>query len=106
MSDELTERVTVRLDRELMDLLRRAARVWPGSTPSKLIRDLLFESSGRLQEMIQAHEDMQSGDPLREARGLKAQAALYESDLAMRLHRARGGAGPASATGADAPPSR
>jgi len=98
VADELTERVTVRLDRELMNLLQRAAQVWPGSTPSRLIRDLLYEGSGRLQEMIQAHEDMQSGDPLREARGLKTQAALYESDLVMRLHlaRAKNGSDPTS----------
>jgi hypothetical protein len=79
MTDELTERVTVRMDGELMELLRRAVQVWPGLTPSQLIRDLIYEQSGRLRQMVQAHEDMTSGDPEREARGVKLSAALHES---------------------------
>ncbi len=89
MPDELTERVTVRMDKELMDLLRRAVHVWPGLTPSQLIRDLIYEHSGRLRDMVQAHEDMQSGDPVREERGLKLSASLYESARKAQLQMAR-----------------
>ncbi len=89
MGDELNERVTVRMDHDLMALLRRAVKVWPGLTPSQLIRDLIYEHSGRLQDMVRAHEDMQSGDPVREERGLKLSAALYESARASQLRIAR-----------------
>jgi len=77
MVDQLTERVTVRMDPELMDLLRRAA--------SSLIRDWVYEMSGRARDMIQACEDMQSDDPVRQQRGLKLSAALHETALAARI---------------------
>ncbi len=99
MADDLTERVTVRMDRELMDLLRRATQVWPGLTPSQLIRDLIYEHSGRLQDMVQAHEDMLSGDPEREERGLKLSAAIYESARKAQIQMARAHAGVAARGG-------
>ncbi len=85
MVDQLTERVTVRMDPELMDLLRRAAAIYPGATPSSLIRDWVYEMSGRARDMIQACEDMQSDDPIRQQRGLKLSAALHETALAARI---------------------
>ncbi len=85
MVEQLTERVTVRMDPELMSLLRRAAAVYPGTTPSSLIRDWVYEMSGRARDMIQACEDMQADDPIRQQRGLKLSAALHESALAARL---------------------
>ncbi len=85
MVDQLTERVTVRMDPELMDLLRRAAAIYPGTTPSSLIRDWVYEMSGRARDMIQACEDMQSDDPIRQQRGLKLSAALHETALAARM---------------------
>lgn len=87
--DDLTERVTVRMDKDLMDLLRRASKVWPGLTPSQLIRDLIYEESGRLKDMVRAHEHMQSGDPEREQRGIKLSGALYESARKAQLEMAR-----------------
>lgn len=89
MPEELVDRLTIRMDRELMDLLRRAVQVWPGLTPSQLIRDLIYENSGRLRDMIQAHEDMQSGEPEREERGLALSAALYETARRAQLEMAR-----------------
>jgi len=85
MVEQFTERVTVRMDPALMDLLRRAAAVYPGTTPSSLIRDWVYEMSGRARDMIQACEDMQSDDPIRQQRGLKLSAALHETALAARI---------------------
>jgi len=85
MVEQFTERVTVRMDPALMDLLRRAAAVYPGTTPSSLIRDWVYEMSGRARDMIQACEDMQSDDPIRQQRGLKLSAALHETALAARM---------------------
>ncbi len=85
MPEQFTERVTVRMDPTLMDLLRRAAAVYPGTTPSSLIRDWVYEMSGRARDMIQACEDMQSDDPIRQQRGLKLSAALHEAALAARM---------------------
>jgi len=85
MVEQFTERVTVRMDPVLMDLLRRAAAVYPGTTPSSLIRDWVYEMSGRARDMIHACEDMQSDDPIRQQRGLKLSAALHETALAARM---------------------
>ncbi len=85
MSEQFTERVTVRMDPTVMELLRRAAAVYPGTTPSSLIRDWVYEMSGRARDMVQACEDMQSDDPIRQQRGLKLSAALHEAALAARM---------------------
>jgi hypothetical protein len=106
MVEQFTERVTVRMDPALMDLLRRAAAVYPGTTPSSLIRDWVYEMSGRARDMIQACEDMQSDDPIRQQRGLKLSAALHETALAacMRVEQVRVEMGHADASSGSTAP--